>query len=343
MDNPRQPDLETRDSGESPESVDRQKLDDATFEPESFVERTADFRQAESIQQNLAALVETAPPADSIPAVVPHRPEEADRSKVSAAPGEGGSGKVDAIPITVPDVRAAGDEASSLPLPLPGGKTGPALIPENDTTPHAGSGGQADVLPLPLPSPGEDISTAPRPRAQVGDEGRAGSRPKVRDDLDHATTGGDAPGGADATPINLPGPQAASRTRGEADTLPVPLPSPGAEVSATPITLPGKPGAGKTARGNEPGDAKPAGGEADTLPEPLPSPGAEGAKTGPALIPENDMTPHAGSGGQADSLPLPIPSPKESPSGRAADLSANEQLNRRKQKGAGDIDSAVGK
>ncbi|MBN1438565.1 MAG: hypothetical protein JW929_04070 [Anaerolineales bacterium] len=47
--------------------------------------------------------------------------------------------------------------------------------------------------------------------------------------------------------------------------------------------------------------------------------------------------------GEADSLPLPIPLPKDAPSGQAVDPSDNEQLKRRKQKDAGDVDSAAGK
>jgi hypothetical protein len=116
MEDQRQSSQEARASGDKSENIDRQTLNDATFEPEAYVEQIGDFRQAEAIQQDILTLVKAAPPAE---AVAPHRPEEADRSKASVAPEEGGSGKVDAIPITVPDVHAAADEVSSLPLPLP--------------------------------------------------------------------------------------------------------------------------------------------------------------------------------------------------------------------------------
>jgi hypothetical protein len=189
MDNPRQPSLEARESGEKPENAEPQKLDDATFEPRSLVEQTGDYRQAESIQNTLVVLVDTTAPAqEAVTAVAPHTPGEADRSKVTTSPGEGEGKKVDAIPITVPDVRTGMDEASSLPLPIPhpkdevstmpipiptpkdevsslpipirGEKTGPALIPENDIVPDAASGGEADSLPLPIPSPKAAFSGA---------------------------------------------------------------------------------------------------------------------------------------------------------------------------------------
>jgi hypothetical protein len=136
MDDPRQPSLEARESGENTENPEQQRLDDATFEPRSMVEQTGDYRQAESIQNNLGALAENAKPAEeTVTAVPPHVPGEADRSKVTASPGEDEGDTVDAIPITVPDVRTAADENSSLPLPIPGEKTGPALISENDIRP----------------------------------------------------------------------------------------------------------------------------------------------------------------------------------------------------------------
>jgi len=145
MDNPRQPDLEARESGETAENLKQQKLDDATFEPRSYVEQTGDHRQAESIQNNLTALVENAKPAEeTVTAAPPHVPGEADHSKVTASPGEGEGEKVDAIPITVPDVRTTADEIGSLPLPIPGEKTGPELIPENDIRPDAGPAGAVE-------------------------------------------------------------------------------------------------------------------------------------------------------------------------------------------------------
>jgi hypothetical protein len=213
MDNPRQPSLEARESGETAENLKQQKLDDATFEPRSYVEQTGDHRQAESIQNNLTALVENAKPAEeTVTAAPPHVPGEADHSKVTASPGEGEGEKVDAIPITVPDVRTTADEIGSLPLPIPGEKTGPALIPENDIRP----GEEISATPITLPDKGaqpsdDEISATPIP----------------------------LPGPADdeisATPIPLPGP-----ADDEISATPIPLPDPADdEISATPIPLPG--------------------------------------------------------------------------------------------------------
>jgi hypothetical protein len=96
----------------------------------------------------------------------------------------------------------------------------------------------------------------------------------------------------------------------ETSSLPLPIPHPKDEVSTMPIPIP------------TPKD------EVSSLPIPI-----RGEKTGPALIPENDIVPDAASGGEADSLPLPIPSPKAAFSGAAADPARLKRLERREKEG----------
>jgi hypothetical protein len=212
MEDPRQSSLEIRESGEKPENVEQQKLNDATFEPRSFVEQTGDYRQAESIQNTLVVLVENAKPVEeAVTASPPHVPGEADRSKVTASPEAGGSGTVDAIPITVPDVRAAADQVSSLPLPLP--MEGPK---EEDE-----AGKQASVR-------GDLEKATAGPGKEKGDEATPINLPdmqKIR--------------GMDPEPIVWPQEAAVARTTA------------GEEISAMPIPLPGEPETGEAAAGEQ--------------------------------------------------------------------------------------------
>jgi hypothetical protein len=204
MDNPRQPSLEARESGEKPENAEPQKLDDATFEPRSLVEQTGDYRQAESIQNTLVVLVDTTAPAqEAVTAVAPHTPGEADRSKVTTSPGEGEGKKVDAIPITVPDVRTGMDEASSLPLPIPHPKDEVSTMPIPIPTP------KDEVGSLPIPIRGEKTGPALIPENDIRPEGEKS--------------------GPALIPENDIVPDAASG--GEADSLPLPIPSPKAAFS----------------------------------------------------------------------------------------------------------------
>jgi hypothetical protein len=167
MDNPRQPSLEARESGENAENTEEQKLDDATFEPRSYVEQAGDYRQAESIQNNLTALAGNAKPAEeSVTAVPPHVPGEADRSKVTASPGEGEGDTVDAIPITVPDVQASPEQTGYLPIPIPEPREHPsAETPEENVLGRrprinegpfepagSGKGGEENITPINLPN-----------------------------------------------------------------------------------------------------------------------------------------------------------------------------------------------
>jgi hypothetical protein len=167
MDDPRQPSLEARESGENTENPEQQRLDDATFEPRSMVEQTGDYRQAESIQNNLTALVENANPAEeSVTAVAPHVPGAADRSKVTASPGEGEGDSVDAIPITVPDVQASPEQTGYLPIPIPEPRESQSAETPEENVPGgrprmnegpfepagSGAGDPQDITPINLPN-----------------------------------------------------------------------------------------------------------------------------------------------------------------------------------------------
>jgi hypothetical protein len=175
MDDPRQPSLEARESGETAENLEQQKLDDAAYEPRSLVEQTGDFRQAESIQNNLTALVGNAKPAEeSVAAVPPHMPGEADRTKLEDSSGESGVDKKGAIPITVPDVQGSSEQTGYLPIPIPEPRGSPsAVTPEetvlgrrpqmNENPPEpaeSGSGDTQDITPINLPNIRETVRQA---------------------------------------------------------------------------------------------------------------------------------------------------------------------------------------
>ena len=51
---------EVNEAGEGAESAEVQKLDDATYEPRAYVEQAGDYKQAEAIQDNFAAVVDSA-------------------------------------------------------------------------------------------------------------------------------------------------------------------------------------------------------------------------------------------------------------------------------------------
>jgi hypothetical protein len=228
MENPRQTPQEVREGGEPTETPELQQLNDATHTPEAYVEQIGDFHEAESIQNNLVVLVEDSKAAEkAVSAVAPHVPGQADASQATASPGESGGGAVDAIPITVPDVRTSGGEASTLPVPLPSPSAGEASslpVPIPSPAPEAADEGSS--LPVPIPSP-----TRLEP-------------PAVRGDLDQAESAtGTPPGGDEATPINLPDVQAVRGTGPESAVKSgdrTAVEAAGGTMQATPITLPGQ-------------------------------------------------------------------------------------------------------
>jgi hypothetical protein len=256
MDNPRQEPQEVRESGEKTEAAEQQPLNDATYTPESYVEQTGDYREAESIQNSLVVLVEDAQAAEgSVSAVAPRVPEKADASQATASSAESG-GSVDAIPITVPDVQTAAgrastlpdplpspatEEVSTLPLPLPSpGVEEASSLPLPIPSPHSTGTEEASGLPVPIPSPrstaAEQGSSLPVPiPAPTSLE-----PPAVRGDLDQAESKTGSPEGDKATPINLPDVQAVRGMDPDPIVRPQAAAIAGEEIRATPITLPGR-------------------------------------------------------------------------------------------------------
>jgi hypothetical protein len=113
MDDIRQPIQETRESGEGTENSEQQKLDDATFEPRSYVEQASDYTQAETIQNNLVELVDNAKTAEAmVNAVAPSIPGEVDHSKLERTSAEEGGDEKKAIPINIPGVQEAADSGA---------------------------------------------------------------------------------------------------------------------------------------------------------------------------------------------------------------------------------------
>jgi hypothetical protein len=164
---------------EEPESggssdAGEQALDDATYEPNTYVESSGDYQQAEDIQANLVSVTENAAKSaedvGATPLPIP-RPEDQDLAKSQS------------------EVRGDLDRATS------GGK---------------GSGGD-EATPINLPDMGEtiadDVGATPLPIPRPEDQGLAKSQSEVRGDLDQAASGSKGSGGEQATPINLPGPQ----------------------------------------------------------------------------------------------------------------------------------------
>jgi hypothetical protein len=310
-----------KETGDS-RPADLQALDNATFEPNGYIEQTGDFQQAEAIQTALTALVKPAVSAQDVGATPLPIPRPEDESIIGGQPKVRGD---------LDQATTGSEKSDATPINLPGPQ--PASTASGPTT------GEADDLPVPIPSPGEQVSATPitlpgKPGANVD-----GSKVPTGEEVS-------------ATPITLPDKPGAA-----VDGSKIPT---GEQVSATPITLPGKPGAGKAVLEKGPGRSgvaqddwespnavrmqkgPAAVGEADDLPVPIPSPGVKETKAEPTLIPENNTASDAGSGGEADSLPIPMPSPKEASSGPAIDPSMDEQLKQRKEQAANDDDTPAG-
>ena len=115
------------EAGESSEQAEAQKLDDATFEPQAYVEQTGDYRQAEAIQENFTTLMDntvsaTADTSDPAPAseaqpaaamvereatVAGHEPTIVE-GVLTEAPGKKEDG-ASITPINLPDVGRAAE------------------------------------------------------------------------------------------------------------------------------------------------------------------------------------------------------------------------------------------
>jgi hypothetical protein len=229
---------------ESSDRVEPQKLDDATFEPNTYIEQNLDYADAEAIQADFTGVM------DSV--IV-----QAQNEVASGADRVSGYEQGSATPIPLPkpgmdpDPIDLDDRVSSLPVPLPDPEverneevsTLPVPLPD----PEAEGNDDASVLPLPLPGPGTEGYDAasslplPLPGPEAGRNEEISAIPITIPDV---KTGGNDE--VSATPITLP-----DQKREGND-----------EISATPITLPGQ--------NREEND------DVSTFPKPIPEPGPEG-------------------------------------------------------------------
>jgi hypothetical protein len=93
---------EIRAGGERTENLNQQKLDDATFEPKSYIEQTGDFKQSEAIQNAVVGMVNSAVTQAGDAADVSTRSSgQGDTGKTQQPLGETGTGGKDAITIGV--------------------------------------------------------------------------------------------------------------------------------------------------------------------------------------------------------------------------------------------------
>ena len=153
-------------------NVEKEKLDDATNEPRSFIEQNGDYEQAEAIQKALEELpIPCCPPGD-----LPN-----------------GSG-----------VLVEEGEIAEMDNPLENESkvaTGPEMRDISDEEVEMG----------PVKQPLDWDHGIPADRIKTEDKNTVlGRIPKVRDDLSEATLSGSGDGKDEATPINLPGPQPAN-------------------------------------------------------------------------------------------------------------------------------------
>jgi hypothetical protein len=51
---------EIREGGEKPENLEQRKLDEATYEPVSYMEETGDYKQSESVQNAIGEMIDNA-------------------------------------------------------------------------------------------------------------------------------------------------------------------------------------------------------------------------------------------------------------------------------------------
>ena len=170
---------------ESGENLDaeKEKLDEATNEPRSFVEQNGDYEQSEAIQKALEEL-----PLKDENTVLSDMPEVRDDLSEVTLTGEDDE-KNEATPINLP---------------------GPQSTSEGDEDMQLISGPGRDDLP-----DGTGILEIPHETVEMADPLKdentvLGNMPEVRDDLSDITLAGEDEGKEETTPINLPGPQPAN-------------------------------------------------------------------------------------------------------------------------------------
>ncbi len=126
---------EIREGGGKTENLERQKLDEATYQPESFIEQTGDYKQSEAIQKAVAGMVDSAvTQADTIVNASPHLSAPMDTGRMEQTSEATGTGRREAIPTGMdvaqngagqPVLHSAMEPAGDAPQPVSRAVRGP--------------------------------------------------------------------------------------------------------------------------------------------------------------------------------------------------------------------------
>jgi hypothetical protein len=187
------------ESGQTRSSTE-QALDTATYEPREFVEHSNDYQKAEAIQTALVAVIDSASAARDVGATPLPIPQPEDKSVIGSLPGV--RGDLDQVTVGADDGRH-----DATPIPLPGKEEPAGATPINTPGPKMRIQAEEEEGHPPEPP---DLDHNPYSEEMLEtseDNSLHGQMPKVRGDLNQAKSIG---GKSEATPINLPGPQAAS-------------------------------------------------------------------------------------------------------------------------------------
>jgi hypothetical protein len=267
--------------------VERQALDDATNEPQAYVEQSGNHEQAEAIQATFETVVDNAARASTpVEAAAPE--QQTLRADVELPqPTET---QEEFIEATAGPARSDEDPEDD-PVQLMEAR-GTEIQPEVE--PQVRDGSQVETLPGPMPQPVNEVSDMPGPLPQPVNEvsDMPGPLPQPADEVS-----------------DLPGPM--PQPADEVSTMPGPLPQPANEVSDLPGPLPQPVSEVSTLPGPLPQPAD----EVSTLPGPLPQPASEvsAQQTGvddvgslPVPFPNEADVQQTGVG-DVGSLPVPFP------------------------------------
>jgi hypothetical protein len=140
--------VESGERAERTENTEQQRLDDATFEPQTLIEQTGNYPQAETIQNTFTAVVDSAGSAEAIAAAAaPVLPAEAVPIVTSGASSS--PGKVEALsnPILIPS------ESKRAVVPDDSLRGQEPQAAEGPFEPGGGSGdGGENITPINLPN-----------------------------------------------------------------------------------------------------------------------------------------------------------------------------------------------
>jgi len=89
---------EIREAGGKTENLLQQKLEDATYKPESFIEQTGDYKQSEAIQKAVTGMMDNAVTrSDTIVNASPQFYAQSDTGRTGQTPEGTGAGRSEAI------------------------------------------------------------------------------------------------------------------------------------------------------------------------------------------------------------------------------------------------------